>query len=90
MTPSEAKQDCAMLSGPSCVWSGTVPKLTGGSWTRRILQWRLIAKTYRSRGRPSTRWSDDVKRLPRSRILVAQDRKGWQDMRKAYVQQWTV
>jgi hypothetical protein len=59
-------------------------------WGKRVLEWRpSLGK--RSVGRPQARWSDDLRRTAgRSWMRVAEDRARWQDIGKAYVQQWTV
>lgn len=71
-------------------WAGHVARVTDGRWTKKILQWRPRVEAYRNRGRPPTRWSDDIRRLAGNWMLMAQDRKEWQNMREAFVQQWTV
>lgn len=70
-------------------WAGHVARFTDGRWTRKILEWRPRQDAYRSRGRPPTRWSDDIKRLRTNWISAAQERHGWNRLREAYVQQWT-
>ena len=70
-------------------WAGHVARLTDGRWTKKILEWRPRQEAYRSRGRPPTRWSDDIKRIQTNWINTAQDRSRWKTLREAYVQQWT-
>ncbi|KAK4881284.1 hypothetical protein RN001_004603 [Aquatica leii] len=57
-------------------------------WTKRLLEWRPKMDK-RSRGRPPTRWSDDIKRVRTNWIQAAQDRLEWRTIGEAYVQQWT-
>jgi hypothetical protein len=54
------------------------------------MEWRLrFGKP--SVGRPQARWSDALRRTAgRSWMRVAEDRARWQEVREAYVQQWTV
>jgi len=42
----------------------------------------------RNRGRPSAWWNDNIKKLAGNWMLMAQDRREWQSMREAFVQQW--
>lgn len=70
-------------------WAGHVARVKDGRWTKRILEWRPRQEAYRNRGRPPTRWSDDIKRIQHNWMQSAQDRKQWNDLREAYVQQWT-
>lgn len=70
-------------------WAGHVARFSDNRWTKRILEWRPLIDAQRSRGRPPTRWSDDIKRLETNWISAAQDRRGWINLREAYVQQWT-
>lgn len=71
-------------------WAGHVARMKDGRWTKKILDWRPRFEAFRSRGRPPSRWSDDIKRLAGNWTQVAQDRKRWQNLREAFVQQWTV
>ncbi|XP_044751721.1 uncharacterized protein LOC123311716 [Coccinella septempunctata] len=43
-------------------WAGHVARMRGDRWTKRLLEWRPRADK-RSRGRPPTRWTDDIKRI---------------------------
>ena len=71
-------------------WSfaGHVARTTDQRWTKRLVEWRP-REDRRSRGRPPTRWSDDIRRLAGDWLRKAQDRDGWRNMGEAYVQQWT-
>ena len=70
-------------------WAGHIARREDGRWTKKILEWRPRHEAYRSRGRPPTRWTDDIKRITTNWIQEAQDRVRWQRLREAYVQQWT-
>lgn len=70
-------------------WAGHVARMTDNRWTKRITEWRPREDALRSRGRPPTRWSDDLKRIRTNWIQAAQDRDLWRKLREAYVQQWT-
>lgn len=70
-------------------WAGHVARIPDNRWTRRIIEWRPRDKAHRSRGRPPTRWTDDLRRISSNWIQDAQDRAGWSRLREAYVQQWT-
>ena len=43
-------------------WAGHIGRMAYNKWTWRILKWRPW-ENKRSRGRPQTRWSVDIKRL---------------------------
>lgn len=43
-------------------WAGHLARTKDGRWTKRIVEWRP-RDTTRSRGRPPTRWTDDLKRI---------------------------
>lgn len=68
-------------------WAGHVARMTDGRWTKRLLEWRPRADK-RSRGRPPTRWTDDIRRMTTNWMESAQDRRQWAEMREAYIQQW--
>lgn len=70
-------------------WAGHVARFADGRWTKKILEWRPRQDAHRSRGRPPTRWSDDIKRIQTNWMNAAQDRQRWIGLREAYVQQWT-
>lgn len=70
-------------------WAGHVARMSNQRWTKKIVEWRPRQDAYRSRGRPPTRWTDDVKRVTTNWIQTAQDRHEWRLLREAYVQQWT-
>ena len=69
-------------------WAGHMARMRDGRWTKRILEWRPRTDK-RNRGRPPTRWTDDLKRISTNWIATAQDRGRWKHMEEAYVQQWT-
>lgn len=69
-------------------WAGHVARLTDNRWTKRILEWRPRQEAYRNRGRPPTRWTDDLKRCQGNWMQAAQDRSTWKRLREAYIQQW--
>ena len=70
-------------------WAGHVARMSHEKWTKRIIEWRPREQAFRNRGRPPTRWTDDVRRISTNWIHAAQDRKDWGLLREAYVQQWT-
>ena len=69
-------------------WVRHVGRMSDGRWTKRFLEWRPRLDK-RSKGRPPTRWMDDLRRFGVIWIQRAQDRKEWAEMEEAYVQQWT-
>lgn len=70
-------------------WAGHVARLSDNRWTRRIVEWRPRQEAFRSRGRPPTRWTDDLKRVSSNWMQDAQSRDRWKRLRETYVQQWT-
>lgn len=71
-------------------WAGHIARFDDDRWTRRILEWRPRSEAFRNRGRPPTRWTDDLKRVSTNWMQAAQDRRQWKLLREAYVQQWTL
>ena len=69
-------------------WAGHVARKSDRRWTKRLLEWRPRLDK-RSKGRPPTRWTDDLRRFAGNWIQKAQDRKEWAEIGEAYVQQWT-
>lgn len=71
-------------------WAGHIARMSDDRWTKKILEWRpRDEEAHRNRGRPPTRWTDDLKRISSNWIQDAQDRTKWFRLREAYVQQWT-
>lgn len=68
-------------------WAGHIARMTDNRWTKRLIEWRP-REDKRSRGRPPTRWSDDVRRIAGNWINKAQDRKKWKNLEEAYILQW--
>ena len=69
-------------------WAGHTVRQSDERWNRKILEWRPMT-TRRSRGRPPTRWTDDIKRACEGWMGVAMDRDKWKTKREAYIQQWS-
>lgn len=70
-------------------WAGHIARLQDNRWTKRMIEWRPRQDAFRNRGRPPTRWSDDIKRIHTNWIQEAQNRNVWRQTREAYVLQWT-
>jgi len=66
-------------------WAGHLARTRDERWTKRVIEWR----PRRSRGRPPTRWTDDLRRVESNWLSAAQDRTRWKMLREAHVQQWT-
>ncbi|CAH2232713.1 jg5337 [Pararge aegeria aegeria] len=66
-----------------------VGHITDGRWGPKVLEWR--PRTGKRRvGRPSTRWTEYIKRVAGSRWTQASQNRGiWNALQKTYVQQWT-
>lgn len=67
-------------------WAGHIKRCTDQRWTTRVTSWSGPTGK-RSRGRPLTRWEDDLRRTagPNWRNL-AQDRDAWASLEEAYTQ----
>lgn len=55
-------------------WAGHIARVLDDRWTKKILEWRPRDSAYRSRERPPTRWTDDIKRVAGNWIQAAQCR----------------
>ena len=70
-------------------WAGHVMRRTDDRWTLRLTEWQP-RDGKRSKGRPSTRWRDEIRAFAgkewSSKII---DRKQWKVMGEAFVLQWT-
>ena len=67
-------------------WAGHIARMEDGRWTKKLLEWRP-REDKRSRGRPPTRWTDDIKRISTNWVDAAKDRENWRHLEE--VQQWT-
>ncbi len=64
-------------------WAGNVARRKDNRWTKRLLEWQPRTGK-RRRGRQKTRWRDDITSYIRTTwARVAEDRKVWNDMRRA-------
>lgn len=68
-------------------WVGYIAWMTDNSWTKTLLEWRL-RKDKRSRDRPSTKRSNNIKRTTSNWINVAPNKDQWTTFEETYVQQW--
>ena len=66
-------------------WAGHIARREDCRWTKKILEWRPRHEAYRSRRRPQTRWTDDIKRITTNWIQEARDRVR---LREVYFEQW--
>ncbi|CAH2235672.1 jg18043 [Pararge aegeria aegeria] len=67
-------------------WTGHIARRNDKRWGSKLLEWQ---RRKRSVGRPSTRWTGDIKRVAGSRwIQAAQNRGVCNSLQKTYVQQW--
>ena len=70
-------------------WAGHICRRADGHWGRRLLKWR--PRTKRPVGRPSARWTDDLKRVAGSGWIRRADDRVWcRELGKAYIQQWMI
>ena len=69
-------------------WAGHIARMTDNRWTSRSTFWTPRGHK-RNRGRPKTRWRDDLDQHQRQWHRTAQNRNLWNDLGKAYVQQRT-
>lgn len=71
-------------------WAGHASTMNDGRWTIKKTEWRPKDHALCSRGRPPTRWSDDLKRIHTNWMNAARDRDTWKNLREAHVKQWTL
>lgn len=65
-------------------WAGHVARYTDQRWTAKVTYWSGPTGK-RSRGRPLTRWEDDLRRTAGANwIDVAQDRDAWASLEEAF------
>lgn len=65
-------------------WAGHVARITDDRWTTRTTVWPGPAG-YRKRGRPLTRWSDDIQHIAgRDWTRTARNREAWQTLEEAF------
>ncbi|CAH1234661.1 unnamed protein product, partial [Diabrotica balteata] len=57
-------------------WAGHVARMEDGRLTKRLLEWRPRADK-RSRCRPPTRWTDELRKIETNWIAAAKDRENW-------------
>ena len=70
-------------------WAGHTLRQRDGRWNQEIQYWRPWMGR-RDRGRPQTRWRDDLRRVAGVNWMrESQDRELWKEKREAYVQHWT-
>ena len=69
-------------------WAGHVARRTDNRWTTRITFWTPRGHT-RNRGRPRTRWRNDLDSFLKLWHCVAQNVVQWRSIGKAYVQRRT-
>ncbi|GBP61538.1 hypothetical protein EVAR_44009_1 [Eumeta japonica] len=67
-------------------WAGHVVRYTDRRWTARVTLWNGPTGK-RSRGRPSTRWEDDLRRIAGPNWTdIARDRDVWASLEEAFTQ----
>jgi hypothetical protein len=69
-------------------WAGHLARTQDNRWTKRCTEWQP-RKGKRSRGRPPTRWRDDITRTGGTTWMrTARDRKSWKALSEGYILQW--
>ena len=70
-------------------WAGHVARMKDNRWTVRVTEW-TPRYGKRKRGRPSTRWRDEVERVGENIAWnrTAQNRNEWKEHAEAFIQQW--
>lgn len=67
-------------------WAGHVARLTDGRWTIKTTLWEG-PQGKRRRGRPLTRWEDEIKRIAGPNwSQIAKDREKWSSLEEAFTQ----
>ena len=72
-----------LLKSAKWKWAGHVVRASD-NWANIVTGWTPTGK--RKRGRPKTKWVDDIRSL-NNWMSSAQDRKKWSDQREAFIQQ---
>ena len=71
-------------------WAGHLARREDCRWSHLVINW-IPENGFRSRGRPRTRWHDEIKEFAGDDWSnQAQDREKWKKMGLSFVQQWTV
>lgn len=71
-------------------WAGHVARYTDRRWTLAVTKWKGPKGT-RGRGRPCTRWQDDIKAIAGDNwIEKAKDREIWQSLEEAFTREGSV
>lgn len=67
-------------------WAGHLAR--GNQWSTLISEW-IPRSDRRRRGRPATRWDDDIRKsIGTTWRRAAQDRFAWSQRKKAFAQEW--
>ena len=72
-------------------WAGHVSRMKDERWTNKITYWDPM-EWRRQRGRPTTRWRDDLDKYWKSVNWRrnAEDRRMWKIHGEAYLQKWSI
>ena len=69
-------------------WAGHLARTQDNRWTKRCTEWQP-REGKRSRGRPQTRWRDDIRKAGGPTwSRTAKDRQRWRALSEGYIQQW--
>ena len=70
-------------------WAGHVGRMNDNRWTVRLTDW-TPRYGKRSRGRPGTRWRDEIDKIENSTAWnrTARNRQEWKQHAEAFIQQW--
>ena len=69
-------------------WAGHLARTQDNRWTKRCTEWQPRTGK-RSRGRPPTRWRDDITKIGGTTwSRAAADRRGWKALSEGYILQW--
>ena len=66
-------------------FAGQVARHTDGRWTGAVVQWTPTSGRGRDRGRPYTRWSDDLARFAGDWAQEALDAQAWADAEEGFL-----
>ena len=67
-------------------WAGHLARNEDARWSKLVIDW--ISEGFRRRGRPKTRWHDEIRLFAGENWFeVAQDRKIWKEIGLFFVQQ---
>ena len=71
--------------------AGALARKTYGRWSSNLITWTPVCGVGRARGRPKTRWSDDLERFAGGHWhMLASDEELWHILEEGFVTKTTI